>query len=126
MREGNYRSYLEAQEFAASTIATRLSTLRIVERAEGIDLDKEYENDELRGLLERYAYSTDDFRAGRPNPTKLKIEPERLYQYLALNRSHITSYRNYCSAGSNKPFVPESGSEEEELIVEEAGRTFAL
>ena len=49
-------------------------SLYYIERAEKIDLDKEFDRDGLESLLELYTYTEQDERDGRPNRTKILDE----------------------------------------------------
>jgi len=96
--------------------------LKKIERSEGIDLDAEFDRDGLEGLWRRYQYSIEDLRNGRPNPTKIDIEPEKLNRDLAFYRTHIQAYRAFRAGhGASDASAPELDSAEAE-----ATRTFGL
>lgn len=124
MQEESFRRYLSASGLSPNTLSTRSAALRRIEREEGINLDAEFEKDGFDSLLGRFRYRAEDARAGRPNPTKIDIDPEKLSRDIAFYRSAINSYRRF-RAGE-----PEGEAEIEaaETVAaeEEVARTFGL
>jgi hypothetical protein len=100
MKDDLFRKYILESGLVANTANTRIAALKRIERSEGVDLDSEFERDELQGLLTRYQYTMDDLRNGRPNPSKIDIEPEKLNRYLAFYRSALQSYRSFRAGNS--------------------------
>ena len=96
MKEAEYRTWLQAQEYAASSVSTRMSDTRRVDQAHG-DLDEHFGRDRMAGLLQVFAYSLADQLAARPNPTALPINGN-LYKNLATYRAAIASYKRFCEA----------------------------
>jgi endonuclease len=68
----NYQQWLELTTPNKAVWQSRLSELRGVERAYG-DLDDHYDRDGLQSVIENLAYSADDERNDRPNPSKIVI-----------------------------------------------------
>ncbi|QND71035.1 endonuclease NucS domain-containing protein [Tardiphaga robiniae] len=131
MQDERFRRFILNSGLVEGTAATKSAALRRIERDEGIDLDEEYERDKLASLIERLQYTIDDFRAGKENPTKIDIEPEKLPRDLAFYRSVIQSYLKFklSADGIAADSIAESKSAEsvaEELVTEEVARKFGL
>jgi hypothetical protein len=131
MQEDEFRTYLLGQNLADRTRAQRVYALRRIERAHSIDLDEEFNRDQLTSLLRQFSYSAADRRAEVPNPSKLDIDLDKLLTHLAWYRSHISSYLRF-RGGAIAEFraeVADSGELSEissDLIDEVVGKTFAL
>jgi len=67
-----YSEWLRCAVPSEATWRTKLSELRRIEAAYG-DLDALYDQDELQSVVSDLTYSTEDARAGRPNPSRLDI-----------------------------------------------------
>ncbi len=93
MREEAFRGWLAARNIDAGTLSTRMSYLRRLVAHYG-DLDAAWAADGFRGLTADLSYSTEDRRAGRPNPSRLDISGD-LYNNLSSYRSHLNSYRQF-------------------------------
>jgi endonuclease len=128
MQEEPFRKFLEEQGTADKTIQMRLYALKRIERHQNLDLDAEFERDQLTSLSDLLRYGADDERAARPNPTRLNIEPDRLRSHLAWYRSHLQSYRRFKSLGHDTTFSTENWADEMEAaeITESIGQSFAL
>jgi hypothetical protein len=126
VQEGAFRAFLAESGLSAGTQNTRSSALKRVERAEQTDLDQEFDRDNLEGLIGRYSYSSEDQRTGRPNPSKIDIEPENLYKFLAFFRSALNSYRKFRGGFSEGDMSAAHDTVETEAVAESAGKTFAL
>ena len=70
-----------------------LSYARRIEEAYG-DLDELYDGDRFEKLLLTLKYTTSDERAGRENPTKIKIN-KNVREYLSNYRSLLRSYSRF-------------------------------
>ena len=97
--------------------------MRRIERDEGINLDEEFEKDGLDSLLSRFRYRAEDARAGRPNPTKIDIDPEKLARDIAFYRSAINSSRRF---RAGEPETEALEAAETIAAEEEVARTFGL
>jgi hypothetical protein len=131
MDDAGFANYLSGRNLAQTTKQQRSYALKRVEKAEGLDLDDEYDRDGLTSLLARYRYGAADANIGRPNPTKLDIDLDKLRTHLTWYRSHISDYRSFKASGGDLPFVePSADSGEDPAFVEavqdSVGRTFAL
>jgi endonuclease len=91
--QGDYRRWLEGQDYSANTISTQCSHATRVEQAYG-DLDREYARDRLEGVLASLRYSSDESRRGAANPSKLQIGGD-LYKGLASFRAAVGLYRRF-------------------------------
>lgn len=98
MNETELKKYLAEQNLASNTQTNCLNALRRIERAYSIDLDNEFARDQLADLALRLSYSKDDARSGRPNPTPLSVDQDKLYSHLAWYRSHLNTYRRFRGA----------------------------
>ncbi len=125
MDEARYRAFLEKDGYAPSTTSTQIASARRIEREEAIDLDTEFGKDQLAALANRMKYSMDDFRAGMPNPTRIKIEPDNLYRDLAFFRSALRSYQRF-KFGNDTDAVSSVVESADEFIADELSQTFAL
>jgi hypothetical protein len=100
MREDSFRSWLLRQR-GPGTVASRLSNCRVVEKWEG-DLAQQYEQDGLRGLLERLTYTKDDERYGREASHKIPIDGTATY------KAAVSLYKQFLddtSVAENKPRI---------------------
>ncbi len=124
MREAEYRKYLEARDIAAKTREQRFYALKRLERHYGVDLDAEYTRDGFSDLLASLSFSTADSRAGRPNPSRLNIEQNKLLTHLAWYKSHVNDYLRFCGGHIESSLVEEEAESEE--LIEAASQTFGL
>jgi hypothetical protein len=95
MMEAEFYSWLE-QRFPppVGTAVSRLSNCKRVEEAHG-DLDEHYHKDRMTSLFQVLAYSMDDKRAGRQNPSNIPLENCDLYTNLAMYRGAVRRYREF-------------------------------
>ncbi len=125
MQEELLRKHFNDLEFAPSTVNTKLAGTRRIERDEKIDLDEEFERDRMESVVRRFQYSMEDFRAGKPNPTSIRIEPDKIYRDLAFYRSILQSYLRFKTSDNSdgETAVLESA---DDLVAEDLSQTFAL
>jgi 5-methylcytosine-specific restriction enzyme B len=88
--EDKFREWMASEGLLASSISTRISDLRRVEKHFG-DLDAAYEQDGCASILEKLTYTTADQAAGKLNPSGIKIEGN-LYDGLSGYKSSLTAY----------------------------------
>ena len=121
----SYRAWLEAQKYEPGTVTAQLHRVGRVEREYG-DLDSLYDADGLAGVLSSLAYSTDDLRHNRPNPSKLSISGD-LRTNLASYRDAIQRYIRFRTNSSDfvaTPAVeaaPATNTATEDLVQERIG-----
>jgi len=122
MRAKEFQQYLQARELAEKTISMASYALKRVERAYGIDLDTEFNRDRLASILASFTYSREDERSRRANPSKMEMDPDKLYNQLAWYRHKLRSYYAFRSG------APTSEIEVEQDLStdEDVGHTFAL
>jgi hypothetical protein len=89
-----FQSWLEQRYPPGGTAATRFNNCKRVEEAHG-DLDEHYDQDRMTSLVKCLKYSTDDKRAGRANPSNIRLDNCDLYNNLAMYRSAINLYREF-------------------------------
>ncbi len=124
MREQEFKQWLESE----GKINFYLSGNRRIENDEDIDLDKEFQENNLERLLQLYAYSKADEKANRRNPTRLGIEDgASIYNVLTIHRSALRQYRRFCLSEGDAPIqeIPDSSSDTD-IEPTETGATFGL
>jgi hypothetical protein len=110
VREADFRGWLNTQAYKPNTINTWIGDARRAEKGVG-DLDAAYDNDRCTDLLNTLAYSLSDRAARRPNPSKIEIAPDTLYNNLAAFRSAVRSYcrfRETENTGGNRGLTREA------------------
>ena len=95
MREAEFKAWLEAQEYATSSVATWLSDARKVDRA--YELDSQFDLDGGATILSEMTYSRADKAARRPNPSALDYSGA-LYSNLADCRAAARAYFRFRSS----------------------------
>ena len=90
---GDYRRWLESQDYSGNTISTQCSHAVRLEQAYG-DLDEHYAADRLERVLASLRYTSDDARAARPNPSKVSVGGD-IYKSLASFRAAVGLYRRF-------------------------------
>lgn len=86
-----YREWLEQQQYASNTVQAQIHRAGRVEECYG-DLDRHYDRDELRSVINELKYSREDERRDKTNPSKIPFSGNI--------RNNLASYRNaierYC------------------------------
>lgn len=93
MLDGAFRLWMTEQGQASSSVATRMSDARRVEKLYG-DLDVAFDDDGLASILTELTYSAADRDAGRPNPSRLSIEGS-VHDGLASYRAAVAAYGRF-------------------------------
>lgn len=88
-----YSDWLRRAVPTEATRRTKLSELRRVEAAYG-DVDVLYDQDELQSLIDELAYTSEDQRLNKPNPSKLFIDGD-LRNNLASYKSAVQKYARF-------------------------------
>ncbi|NVD45199.1 hypothetical protein HUV48_09220 [Altererythrobacter sp. HHU K3-1] len=102
MTENEFKKWMAGEGLALSSISTRISDLRRVERHFG-DLDTAYDKDGCATIFEKLSYTAADQTAGKPNPSGIEIEGS-LYEGLSGYKSSLAAYvrfRNSETEGSD-------------------------
>jgi hypothetical protein len=95
MEEAAFEAYMSRRNLAPATRIQRMNALKRIEHAWAVDLDVEFERDQLASLLHQLSYSAADQRARLPNPSKIDIESENLVAQLRRYRSHLADYLRF-------------------------------
>jgi hypothetical protein len=93
MKEDAFRLWLDGGSLDIRTISSRLSNCRTVERYEG-DLDLQFDQDQLRSMLECLTYSAEDERQSRPARHRIPINGN-LRNGSATLRSAVSLYKQF-------------------------------
>lgn len=106
----NYGDWLRTN-FQPATVNTQLAQARRLEEGYG-DLDDHFDRDKFKSIIDDLAYSASDRDRGKPNPSRIQINGEKLYEGLAHLRSALGFYRRFRSAqdgleGKSKDGWPE-------------------
>lgn len=128
MQEHEFQRYMLGRNLADKTRQQRIYGLKRVERAHGIDLDKEFERDGLDSLAAMFRYSAQDARADRPNPTRMDIDPDKLPTQLPWYLVHIQDYRRFKEGAGEAEDIRPSPEEvaAEQIVTEAISQTFGL
>lgn len=128
MHEEEFGRYLTDRNLAENTIYQKIAALKRIERFHELDLDSEFDEDELSSLIERFRYSAHDARERRPNPTRMDIEQDRLLTQLRWYLSHLNDYRRFKGSRSASEPTRDVVSEEieAEVVSEAVSQTFGL
>ncbi len=82
MTDGNIEFYVEA--------------ISNIEKAEKIDMDKEFQKDGMAWISNLYSYSVQDNRDNRPNPTKVALTKSTVYSTLSDHKTALNHYVRFC------------------------------
>jgi 5-methylcytosine-specific restriction protein B len=96
VRGQEFREWLEGQNYGPKTVEAQIARVQRLEKAYG-SLD-EIDADGLVRLRETLAYTTEDERAGKPNPAAFEIKGS-LYKGLASYRATINYYLRFIGQG---------------------------
>ncbi len=73
MKQDEFRKWLVAQGQTDATASSRVSSAKRVEQYLG-DLDELFAQEDRDSVLNRFAYTAEDERAERPNPSPVPID----------------------------------------------------
>lgn len=99
MKQDDFRKWLVAQGQTDATASSRVSSAKRVEQYLG-DLDELFAQEDRDSILNRFAYTSEDERAQRPNPSPVPIDGvlrtglASLQQSLKLYHSFLTEQTN--------------------------------
>lgn len=88
--EDKFKEWMASEGLVASSISTRISDLRRVEKHFG-DLDEAYDQDGCASIFEKLTYTAADQAAGKPNPSGLEIDG-KVYDSLSGYKSAASAY----------------------------------
>ena len=93
MKKPEYQKWLEAQKYQANTVTAQRHRASRVEECYG-DLDEHFHTDRLANVIAALAYSKEDQRRNRPNPTKIPFQGDA-YSNLASYRDAVKRYQRF-------------------------------
>jgi hypothetical protein len=101
MKQDEFRKWLVAQGQTDATASSRVSSAKRVEQHLG-DLDELFAQEDRDSILNRFAYSAEDERAERPNPSPVPIDGV-LRTGLASLQQALKLYHSFLTEQSNVP-----------------------
>ena len=110
MKQDEFRKWLVAQGQTDATASSRVSSAKRVEQYLG-DLDELFAQEDRDSILNRFAYTAEDERAERPNPSPVPIDGvlrtglASLQQALKLYHSFLTEQSNVPDKAEHKGLV---------------------
>lgn len=112
MKEDAFRSWLlNSRGYGTGTVSSRVSNCKTVESYEG-DLDQLFDQDKLRGLIDKLTYSKSDEQQNRPARHQIPINGN-VYSGTATLRSAVSLYKQFREGWvEGSPIVPISANRE--------------
>mgnify|MGYP001252741245 CR=1 FL=1 len=101
MQQEEFRKWLVAQGQTDATASSRVSSAKRVEQHLG-DLDELFAQEDRDSILDRFAYTAEDERADRPNPSPVPIDGV-LRTGLASLQQALKLYHSFLTEQSNVP-----------------------
>lgn len=101
MKQDEFRKWLVAQGQTEATASSRVSSAKRVEQHLG-DLDELFAQEDRDSILNRFAYTAEDERAERPNPSPVPIDGV-LRTGLASLQQALKLYHSFLTEQSNVP-----------------------
>lgn len=115
----DYGDWLRSNGYPEQTVSAQLYRVQRVEDAFG-ELENHFHEDGLSSILETLAYSSEDERNARPNPSQIQINGN-LRANLASYKDAVKRYQTFLDRGSiKKRESASSGKREEALDFERA------
>lgn len=124
MQQDEFRKWLVAQGQTEATASTRASSAKRVEQYLG-DLDELFAHEDRDSILNRFAYTAEDERAERPNPSPVPIDGvlrtglASLQQALKLYHSFLTEQSNVPDKAEQQALVDRLTRKEVEAAMQE-------
>lgn len=124
MKQDEFRKWLVAQGQTDATASSRVSSARRVEQHLG-DLDELFAHEDRDSVLNRFAYTAEDERAERPNPSPVPIDGvlrtglASLQQALKLYHSFLTEQSNVPDKAEHQALVDRLTRKEVEAAMQE-------
>lgn len=122
--EAEFKAWLEEKGQSLQTVSSRISSAKRVEQYLG-DLDELFSTQTKEKILEKFTYSTEDEREGRPNPSPVPINGvlrtglASIRQALELYHSFLANRRNMPDKSAHQTLVDRLSREEIEGAMEE-------
>ncbi|WP_202910053.1 AAA family ATPase [Tabrizicola thermarum] len=127
MKQDEFRKWLVAQGQTDATASSRVSSAKRVEQYLG-DLDELFAQEDRDSILNRFAYTAEDERAERPNPSPVPIDGvlrtglASLQQALKLYHSFLTEQCNVPDKSEHKALVDRLTRKEIDAAMQECDR----
>ncbi|MCC6441464.1 MAG: hypothetical protein IT476_12680 [Rhodanobacteraceae bacterium] len=127
MQQDEFRKWLVAQGQTEATASSRASSARRVEQYLG-DLDELFAQADRDSVLNRFAYTAEDERAERPNPSPVPIDGvlrtglASLQQALKLYHSFLTEQSNVLDKAEHQALVDRLTRKEVEAAMKECNQ----
>lgn len=127
MKQDEFRKWLVAQGQTDATASSRVSSAKRVEQYLG-DLDELFAHEDRDSILNRFAYTAEDERADRPNPSPVPIDGvlrtglASLQQALKLYHSFLTEQSNVPDKAEHKALVDRLTRKEIDAAMRECDR----
>ena len=124
MKQDEFRKWLVAQGQTDATASSRVSSAKRVEQYLG-DLDELFAQEDRDSVLNRFAYTAEDERAERPNPSPVPIDGvlrtglASLQQALKLYHSFLTELSNVPDKAEHQALVDRLTRKEVEAAMQE-------
>lgn len=124
MKHDEFRKWLVAQGQTDATASSRVSSAKRVEQYLG-DLDELFAQEDRDSVLNRFAYTAEDERAERPNPSSVPIDGvlrtglASLQQALKLYHSFLTEQTNVPDKAEHQALVDRLTRKEVEAAMQE-------
>ncbi|WP_248298273.1 McrB family protein [Tabrizicola sp. YIM 78059] len=124
MQQDEFRKWLVAQGQTEATASSRASSARRVEQYLG-DLDELFAQEDRDSVLNRFAYTAEDERAERPNPSPVPIDGvlraglASLQQALKLYHSFLTEQSNVPDKAEHQALIDRLTRKEIEAAMQE-------
>lgn len=125
MQQAAFRSWLN-DRYSSNSANSRFSCAKRVEDHYG-DLDAHFDAGTIDDVIAQLAYSTQDAKLGKPNPTLLKIEGNP-YNVLNNFKTGVRSYKNFREEGGELAITQEAVLQEAADAIKEKkeGKQFEL
>ena len=127
MKQDEFRKWLVVQGQTDATASSRVSSAKRVEQYLG-DLDELFAQEDRDSVLNRFAYTAEDERADRPNPSPVPIDGvlrtglASLQQALKLYHSFLTEQSNVPDKSEHQALVDRLTRKEVEAAMQECDK----
>lgn len=124
MKQEEFRKWLVAQGQTEATTSSRVSSAKRVEQYLG-DLDELFAKEDRDSILNRFAYTAEDERAERPNPSPVPVDGvlrtglASLQQALKLYHSFVTEQSNVPDKAEHSALVDRLARKEVDAAMQE-------
>jgi hypothetical protein len=124
----DYPKWLAEQQYAENTRSAQIHRVKKVEESYG-DLDEHFAKGTLQDIINSLSYSTNDERANKPNPSKIKFEGN-IRNNLQSYKNAVVRYRKFLNDDGFQGMASTGGASEEitdmPLIEDSVQQRFSL